>query len=251
MTDQAEMLMSKRQVLMPWLWAATVLAMLTSLGEGTTLMMSLGTEWYLALLFPLASDVGLIASLRGAAALAEAGRDMTAARPLRWFASLFCLALNTVGSVLDGHWVAALFHAGIPALVITLATFEEKYAGEFAALVQERRDAEARAVDLAQAGRAADTVQNGNEQAATEFAAPRHIEVAEPVRPRREGVTRLPRRTDAELIPQVAAMVAALPKGKVTRRAVQAELRVSPERAGRLLKAVISGSDAEVATAYL
>lgn len=262
---------SKRRALMPWLWAATVLAMLTSLGEGTTLMVSLGASWYIAVLFPLASDVGLIASLRGTAALSGAGLDASATRPLRWFSALFCLCLNTTGSVLAGHWVAAGFHAGIPILVMALAQFEEKYAAEFAALIAAQRTAEERAAEAearrqaeaeAQAAREAAEAQARKEaadRAAREAQAAREAEEAArqaaeaeaAIRAaRRKSTPETPRRTDAELVAELRTMTEAN-GGKVpTRREITAALRVSPNRAGRLVDQLGAESTVKT-TAYL
>ncbi|HVK25194.1 MAG TPA: hypothetical protein VM677_27880 [Actinokineospora sp.] len=238
---------AKRRALMPWLWAATVLAMLTSLGEGTKLLIDLGTAWYVAVLFPLASDVGLVASLRGTAALSDAGLDSRAARPLRWFASLFCLALNTAGSVIAGHWVAALFHAGIPALVITLATFEERYSAEFAALIRQQREADRLAAEAERA--------RINAEAAAETVTPESapaIETTKPTPPRKPAtaVTR-PRRSDAELVAELRKMIAANNGKTPPRREITATLGVSPNRAGRLVAALDSANSEDTRRAYL
>ncbi|MEO6089257.1 MAG: hypothetical protein ABIQ18_39710 [Umezawaea sp.] len=245
MTDKLRELDDNRRALMPWLWTATILAMLTSLGSGTILMVDLGSPIYLAILFPLASDVGLIASLRASAKLSAYGIVSGPARTLRYFSVAFCLALNCTGAVMNGDYAAAGFHAGIPVMVFVLALCEEHYSSAFAALIAEQRKADAQTELVA----ARDEVTVG---AAESAPVAEVVEVVEtgPVVARSKRIIR----PDEELLPIVHGLIRAQEEGKrVPRRAVQTACNVGPVRATELISAAYSvvESTADDSRAYL
>jgi hypothetical protein len=241
--EQLDQLEADRKALLPWLWAASVFVMLASLISGTGLMMALGTPIVLAVLFPLSTDVGLIAALRGSGRLARHGLQVSATSALRWTSFGFSFALNVTGELIRGAWLAALFHGFMPVLMIVLAIYEDRYnaaiAGEIARI---------RAVLAALPEPVAAELESAPEPVAVEQVgepAPKRVPSGSPAR-KRVG------KSEEVLKAEIRDLLDAEAKGgeKVTVRVVTAACNVSPNRAAPALKALREQDQAEQEAAY-
>lgn len=127
-------------------WVCAAITMAASAFNGALTFRALGSPWAVGFTIGVAVDVALCVALIGDRALHLTGTSTAWGRALRWTTAGMSLALNCGASIVGGHYMAAVFHAFLPLLLVVLTEAAQSYTLAYSHIADERQQAGDRAV---------------------------------------------------------------------------------------------------------